>query len=211
MKIAVITNDALKEEWLAQGRQEAVLIEWQSEPIAVKDADCYIDLLFQPTAERINKLQKLQPAIIIVNSVMATMNNLLENFIRINGWPGFLKRPVVESSCSSDELKIRAEKIFTSFNKRAEWVPDVPGFISARVVSMIINEAYFTLDEKVSSKNEIDTAMKLGTNYPYGPFEWSEKIGLKNVYELLTTLSNNNSRYEPASLLKKEALLLNNA
>ena len=38
-------------------------------------------------------------------------------------------------------------------------------------------------------------------------FEWSEKIGLKNVYELLTTLSNINSRYEPAALLKKEALV----
>jgi 3-hydroxybutyryl-CoA dehydrogenase len=73
---------------------------------------------------------------------------------------------------------------------------------------MIINEAYFTLDEKVSSKNEIDTAMKLGTNYPYGPFEWSEKIGLKKVYELLTTLSHSHSRYEPAALLKKEALPL---
>ena len=49
--------------------------------------------------------------------------------------------------------------------------PDIPGFISARVVSMIINEAYFALEEEVSSKEEIDTAMKLGTNYPYGPFD----------------------------------------
>jgi 3-hydroxybutyryl-CoA dehydrogenase len=207
MKIAVITNDLLKEEWLFQGRQEAVLIEWLSEPIFVEDADCYIDLLFQPTAERINKLKQLQPAVIIVNSVMTTLNNLPENFIRINGWPSFLKRGIVESSCN-DEIKIRAEKIFASFNKKAEWVSDVPGFITARVVSMIINEAYFTLDEKVSSKNEIDTAMKLGTNYPYGPFEWGEKIDLKKVYELLSTLSNTDSRYEPAALLKKEALLL---
>jgi 3-hydroxybutyryl-CoA dehydrogenase len=207
MKIAVITNEALKEEWLAQGRQETVLIEWLSEPKAVEDADCYIDLLFQPTAERINKLQKLQPALIIVNSVMATLNNLSENFIRINGWPTFLKRQIVESSCNDVELKVQAEKIFETFNKAAEWVPDVPGFITARVVSMIINEAYFTLDEKVSSKKEIDTAMKLGTNYPYGPFEWGEKIGLQKVYELLTTLSNSNPRYEPAALLKKEALL----
>ena len=207
MKIAVITNDALKEEWLAQGRQEAVLIEWLAEPMAVEGGGCYIDLLFQPTAERINKLQKLQPAIIIVNSVMATLNNLPENFVRINGWPGFLKRTLVES-CGSDELKTPVEKIFDSFNKKTEWVPDVPGFISARVVSMIINEACFTLDEKVSSKKEIDTAMKLGTNYPYGPFEWGEKIGLKKVYELLSILSNSNSRYEPAALLKKEALLL---
>ena len=208
MKVAIITDDTLKEEWISRGMQETVLVEWVSEPLAVEGADCYIDLLFQPTAERINKLKKLQPAIIIVNSVIATLNMLSENFIRINGWPGFLKRTVVESSCVNDDLKTRAEKIISSFNKTIEWVPDVPGFITARVISTIINEAYFALDEKVSSKKEIDIAMKLGTNYPYGPFEWSEKIGLKKVYELLSTLSKSNSRYEPAALLKKEALLL---
>ena len=208
MKIAVITDDVLKEEWLSRGMPGTVLIEWLSEPIAVEDTDCYIDLLFHPDAERINKLQKLQPSIIIVNSVIETLNNLPENFIRINGWTTFLKRAIVESSCNSKDLKLRSEKIFFQFNRTAEWVPDVPGFITARVISMIINEAYFALNEKVSSKNEIDTAMKLGTNYPYGPFEWSEKIGLQKVYELLATLSNSNSRYEPASLLKKEALPL---
>jgi len=208
MKIAVITNEALKEEWLAQGSQETAGIAWLTEPIAVEDADCYLDLLFQPDKERINKLRKLQPAMIIVNSVMMTLNELPEKFIRVNGWPTFLKRPVVEASCSNDDLKKQAERIFITFNKMAEWVPDVPGFITARVISMIINEAYFTLDEKVSSKKEIDIAMKLGTNYPYGPFEWSERTGLKNVYELLSNLAMTNARYEPAALLKKEALRL---
>jgi 3-hydroxybutyryl-CoA dehydrogenase len=212
MKIAIITNDALKEEWMSQGMQDTAQVEWLSEPKAGEDTECYIDLLFQPDIERINKLKKLsagsggQPAIIIVNSVITTLNDLPENFIRINGWPTFLKRMVVESSCKSEDLKTKAEKIFPAFNKKVEWVPDVPGFITARVISMIINEAYFALDEKVSTKNEIDIAMKLGTNYPYGPFEWSEKIGLVKVYELLTSLSKNNYRYEPAPLLKKEAM-----
>ena len=43
---------------------------------------------------------------------------------------------------------------------------------------MIINEAYFTWEAGTSTKEEIDIAMKLGTGYPYGPFEWGEKIGL---------------------------------
>lgn len=71
---------------------------------------------------------------------------------------------------------------------------------------MIINEAWLSLGEGVSTKEEIDTAMKLGTNYPYGPFEWGNKIELKNVYQLLTALSKTNPRYEPAALLKKEVL-----
>jgi 3-hydroxybutyryl-CoA dehydrogenase len=86
-------------------------------------------------------------------------------------------------------------------------VPDVPGFIAPRVVTMIINEAYFALAENVSTKTEIDLAMKLGTNYPFGPFEWAEKIGLKNIAELLGTLSRVNKRYEPAPLLLNEAAL----
>ena len=47
--------------------------------------------------------------------------------------------------------------------------------------------------------------MRLGTNYPYGPFEWSKKIGLKNIATLLTELSLTEKRYHPADLLLKEA------
>jgi len=84
--------------------------------------------------------------------------------------------------------------------------PDIPGMITARVLAAIINEAYHTLGAQVSSREEIDIAMKLGTSYPYGPFEWSDKIGLTRVYELLTELSNEDARYMPAPLLKEEAL-----
>jgi 3-hydroxybutyryl-CoA dehydrogenase len=47
--------------------------------------------------------------------------------------------------------------------------------------------------------------MKLGTSYPYGPFEWSTKIGLTRIYELLTELSSEDKRYTPAPLLEEEA------
>jgi 3-hydroxybutyryl-CoA dehydrogenase len=113
---------------------------------------------------------------------------------------------VIESAATNEALKEKTGTVFSHFNKTIEWVPDVPGFISARVISMIINEAYFALQDNVSSKEEIDIAMKLGTNYPYGPFEWSKKIGLGNIAGLLTILSTTKERYTPASLLKNEAL-----
>jgi len=47
--------------------------------------------------------------------------------------------------------------------------------------------------------------MKLGTNYPYGPFEWSAMIGLTRLLELLDALSANDIRYQPALLLRTEA------
>lgn len=206
MKLAVIASTLQREEWLAQGLNPAVEVQWLDDVTAAEGADACIDLLFTFSAERIAKLKNLQPAVIIINEVITTLDKLPQNFVRINGWPGFLNRPVVEAACNDAGIRSTAPAIFSCFNKTTEWVPDTAGLISARVLAMIINEAYLTLGEGVSSKEAIDTAMKLGTNYPFGPFEWGNKIGLKNVYHLLTSLSETNPRYEPAALLKKEAL-----
>ncbi len=205
MKIAVVADSTGKEELLAQGLATGMEVEWLTAPAPVPEAEAYIDLLFRPEQERIDQLNTLQPAFLIVNSVAAPLNELKNIPVRIQAWQGFLKRGLLEASCTDENVKAKAAKVFSSFNKTVEWVPDIPGFISARVIAMIINEAYFTLEEKVSSKEEIDTAMKLGTNYPFGPFEWSEKIGLRQVYELLQAMSKTNARYSPADLLKKEA------
>jgi 3-hydroxybutyryl-CoA dehydrogenase len=205
--IVVLANENLKMELLAQGITENITAHWITESKELpyyKDADGCIDLLFQNDSEKIKLLQQLQPKPILINAVIPVLNQLPGGFIRFNGWNSFLKRPVVEAAVIDEKMKLKAEEIFSLFNKKIEWVPDIPGFISARVIAMIINEAWFVLSEKVSTKEEIDIAMKLGTNYPYGPFEWGEKIGLKNVYELLFTLSKTNTRYEPAGLLKKE-------
>jgi len=209
MKIAVIADEALKKELTAQGIRDGVKIEWLQEIIALPHADVYIDLSFSQNTERMEELKKLQPASIIVNSVTTTLNELPENFIRINGWPGFLKRPIIEAACADIKNKEITESAFACFNKTTEWVPDIIGFISARIVSMIINEAYFALQDEVSGKGEIDTAMKLGTNYPYGPFEWCDKIGIKNVYELLNAvqMDTKDDRYRICELLKNEALV----
>jgi 3-hydroxybutyryl-CoA dehydrogenase len=85
-----------------------------------------------------------------------------------------------------------------------QFTKDTPGMISARIIAMIINEAYFTFQEQISTKDEIDTAMKLGTNYPYGPFEWSRKIGLRKIYELLVELRRTNDLYSIATALEQD-------
>ena len=207
MQIVVLADELQKQE-LAHGLSHdgIVWINDEEEFMRYPDADAYIDLEFVNDADRIALLKKLLPRLVIINSVTDTLQETNSSFVRINGWTSFLSSPLLEAACVEEKQKAKTEEVFSLFNKRIEWLQDEPGFITARVVSMIINEAYFALDEKVSSKKEIDIAMKLGTNYPYGPFEWSEKIGLKRVYELLSTLSKSNSRYQPATLLKKEAL-----
>ena len=48
------------------------------------------------------------------------------------------------------------------------------GFIFPRTIAQIVNEAFFTLEDKVASEEDINRAMKFGVNYPKGPFEWAQ-------------------------------------
>jgi 3-hydroxybutyryl-CoA dehydrogenase len=208
MRLVVLANEEMKAELLSTGTDNNCKIDWLSSSQGLqsyKDADTVIDLLFEQNGYDISYLKSFLPKPVFVNSMNRTIDEIGLPFIRINAWPGFLKRDIAEVCCNDDARKVEGEKILSLLNKKAEWVPDIKGFISARIVSMIINEAYFTLDEKVSTKEEIDIAMKLGTNYPYGPFEWGKKIGLKNIVSLLTELSKDEKRYEPAKLLVKES------
>jgi 3-hydroxybutyryl-CoA dehydrogenase len=208
MKIVVLGTKARLEELLKNSTESnltTIRVETPQELLVHDEAEAFFDLEFENNADRKEQLKQLSKPIFI-NSVNQTLSENDNSFIRINGWSTFLNRPILEASCKNETIKIAAEKIAAALNKTIEWVPDVRGFVSARVVSMIVNEAYFALQENVSTKAEIDIAMKLGTNYPFGPFEWSGKIGLKNIYTLLVELTKTNSRYQPAKLLEKEAI-----
>lgn len=135
--------------------------------------------------------------------VFCTLINQIANkqAFCINAWPGFLLRNSWEIIGVKNQ---EVEELISSFGKKVMWAKDE--FISTRIISMIINEAYFALEEKVSTKEEINTAMKLGTGYPFGPFEWAEKIGLKNVFNVLDKLSKTDERYNPSEFLKMEAI-----
>ena len=208
MQIVVLTNDTLKQEFIASGLPDETSIIWvttEKDLIQHVNADAFFDLLFQPTAQRIDILKSCFPKPVFISDLL-NHKPVDSAFIRFNGWPTFLQRNILEASCNEESERLKAEKIIISLNRKAEWTKDIPGFVSARVLAMIINEAYFALEEEVSSKKDIDIALKMGTNYPYGPFEWSEKIGIKDIYMLLVELSKSSNRYDPAPLLKKEAL-----
>ena len=209
MKLLVRTNDLLMNELLFQQVADDILIERVtdlSEIVLHPEADGLIDLLFENTEEEKKLLIQFLPKPVFVNSVYTTLQEMNYPFIRINGWPTLLKRNIIEAACLASTDKKSVEIIFTALGRKTEWINDQCGFISARIISMIVNEAFFSVSEMVSSKEEIDIAMKLGTNYPYGPFEWGQKIGLHNIYQLLTKLSANEPRYQPSDLLIKEAV-----
>jgi 3-hydroxybutyryl-CoA dehydrogenase len=70
-----------------------------------------------------------------------------------------------------------------------EQASDLERYLFARILASIINEAVWARHDGVASGNDIDTAMRLGTNYPKGPIEWAEQIGWPTVIDLLQLLN----------------------
>lgn len=209
MNVLVLATALQKKELLTLPLHDSIRITWIKATADInpdQSFDACIDLLFDNTIEKIEWLKKLKSALIVINSVIVPLKDIQQDFIRINAWHTFLKRPVMEAATINLTLKTKTEELFLNLGRRTEWVADITGFITPRVVASIINEAFFALEEKVSTEEEIDTAMKLGTNYPYGPFEWGRKIGLQHIYSLLAALSKEQSRYLPSQLLKQTVL-----
>jgi 3-hydroxybutyryl-CoA dehydrogenase len=79
--------------------------------------------------------------------------------------------------------------------------------IAARVLATIVNEAASAVAEGVGTPEAIDTAMRLGTNYPSGPLEWGERIGLDHVIHTMDALhaSVPDGRYRVVPLLRQLA------
>lgn len=207
MQVVILADTNLRSELEASGMAAQADVIWIEDVHAFhkhRHADVFVDLLFENTPARLQLLNELLPQTVIINSVVDNLASLGKEFIRINGWPGFLKGSLIEAVCLQQNKKTLVQEVFAAFGKQVEWLPDNPGFITPRIISMIINEAYFALGEGVSTPAEIDTAMKLGTNYPYGPIEWGNKIGLQNVADLLNKMSEINPRYKPAEWLVQE-------
>ncbi len=160
--------------------------------------DIKVEALFDFEYE--NRVEKLTNYYEKANHVF--INAVIEQGMiesRFNGWNSFYEQAPLEVVIKNEDDAKALEALGIKYKN----VADVSGMLTPRVVSMIINEAYFALSENVSSKTDIDTAMKLGTNYPYGPFEWAEIIGVQKVYALLHNLAHD-KRYLPAPALVKE-------
>jgi 3-hydroxybutyryl-CoA dehydrogenase len=200
MTFVLLANDA---QWDILKNLNPI-IEWKRVEnifnfFAKKNVDAYFNL--QNDSADIDYRNLNAP--VFINSVTKTLSNIKskENVIRINAWQGFLEKEIWELAGS---ISLEVASIIKTLNKKYITVDDEPGFVSARIIAMIINEAYFAKGENVSTEAEIDIAMKLGTNYPYGPFEWSNIIGLKNIYQLLKKLSETDERYLPAPEIENE-------
>ncbi len=206
MHITIRATEQQKEELKNNNFSDTVNISWLAENEELKHTtDAFFDFTFNDADINANNFN--DDVIVFANAVNTTCKEInKKNYVRINAWPGFLNRSIIEVVCDDELYKPQAEKILHALKWKFVFTPDACGFIAGRIIAMIVNEAYYALDENISTKEQIDIAMKLGTNYPYGPFEWSERIGVEKIYALLEKLSFQNKRYTIAGLLKNTAL-----
>ena len=112
---------------------------------------------------------------------------------------------IINGSQTSDDVNAAVVKAAERMGKTALSCNDSPGFVSNRILCLMINEAILTLQEGVAEAEAIDGIMKLGMNHPIGPLALADLIGLDTVLHIMNVLHDGmeDDKYAPASLLVK--------
>jgi 3-hydroxybutyryl-CoA dehydrogenase len=135
------------------------------------------------------RMGPLQLADLIGNDVNLTVSeSLFERYYYHPRFrPSYLQRSMVEGGL----LGRKSGRGFYDYGAEKTVEENEIGLsedVSLRVISCIVNEAFLAFSEGVATAEDIDRAMKLGANYPKGPFEWVEEIGARSVVETLDSL-----------------------
>ena len=127
--------------------------------------------------------------------------------VGISALPSFSKHGIVETAptvYTPKETVDVVQRFFRSLAKEIEVVQDRVGMVLPRILCQLVNEATFAVQDDVATPQDIDTAMKLGTNYPVGPLECANAVGFQTVYSVLSAIQNDlhEERYRISPLLK---------
>ncbi|CAM3705170.1 MULTISPECIES: 3-hydroxyacyl-CoA dehydrogenase family protein [Paenibacillus] len=90
-------------------------------------------------------------------------------------------------------------------DKKGIMVYESPGFVTTRMITLMINEALHLLQEGVASAEDIDDAMRIGYNFQHGPLEMADRFGLDSILAALERMFREYGelKYRPSIVLKK--------
>jgi len=172
-----------------------------------------MDLNFGDHSSHIDFYQTLKPKLLLLSATKIRLCEVFASHPVPFAVAGINTHPLFIQNIKEVKLLDSNHKdLFEYYAKQLRWdfriVDDRVGMVTSRVICMIINEACYTLMEGTADIDDIDKAMKLGTHYPYGPFEWCDKIGIHNVYDMLNDLylDTKDERYKICPLLKSKYL-----
>ena len=206
MNIVIVGNDAAFAEAIAKfgdTHQYQWVKQSPIEPKFLSSVDVVFDFTSAWSAETLMPYAAAHTTPVFLNSVFTTLSDLISHgklsqpVFGFCGLPTFFNRSILEITSANPADAEILTSTMGLLNTEFKIVKDQVGMITARVVCMIINEANEALKQGVASREDIDLSMKLGTNYPLGPFEWGDKIGTENVRRLLKSLEEitGDSRY----------------
>jgi 3-hydroxybutyryl-CoA dehydrogenase len=105
---------------------------------------------------------------------------------------------------TSEETVVRIRMVAEKMGKETVTINEFPGFVTSRISALVGNEAFYMLQEGVGTPEDIDKAIKLGLNYPMGPFELGDLVGLDTRLNNLNYLhAKLGEKYRPAPLLEQ--------
>ncbi len=186
--------------------------------LVTSNAELVVDTLFYDLEEKYTALRSFesQNAILITNTLTAPATAIARN---VSGFKRILGVPILPSELASqkaieysvplqhEDTSSNAELLKSLLKKDVERIGDCVAGIFPRTIAMVINEAAFALQENVATAADIDTSMRLGTNYPKGPLAWCDEIGAYAVCAILEALQveYGHGRYKIAPTLRLHA------
>lgn len=215
MNILVIGNEANRVEITQKfGAQHVYqFVERLTESSPIQWAEIILDFISPTVPNTLIVYDKISTPIFLdttLTSLTAIVKaaGLKRTVFGFCGLHTFVNRELMEVCIYNKSDEVALNEVCTKLNTRYSLVTDQVGFVTPRIICMIINEAYFTVAEGTATREDVDLAMKLGTNYPFGPFEWATRIGLKNIMAVLNAakIATGDQRYNVCQLLKAEAL-----
>lgn len=215
MKIAVLGTGKKAEAWKAKNLN-ANSYAWVQDTKSHADFDVFVDLDFDENPTNLLSYSTNTKTVFLVSAVNISLEGAFaENKIKptgnkiigINALPTMVERTTLEYTNPFD-IEIPTDLFDTLGYTTSTKVDSRVGMVTPRIICMIINEAFYTVQEGTANAKDIDTAMKLGTNYPKGPFEFLDLMGIKNVYNTLNAVygDTHEERYKVCARLKKEFL-----
>jgi 3-hydroxybutyryl-CoA dehydrogenase len=112
---------------------------------------------------------------------------------------------LIRGAATSDATFERTRLLVQAMGKTVVTSRDYPGFIVNRILIPMLNEAAYALMEGLGTAEDIDTAMKLGTNQPMGPLQLADFIGLDTVLFIAEVMHRGlgDAKYRPCPLLRQ--------
>jgi len=112
---------------------------------------------------------------------------------------------IIRGAATSDETYAATKALAERMGKTTVVSKDFPGFIVNRILIPMLNEACFALMEGLGTAEDIDTAMRLGTNQPMGPLQLADFIGLDTCLNIAEVLQRGlgDDKYRPCPLLRQ--------